>query len=308
MNHSTDSHPDQRAGITVGTVTYLAWGLLTVYWKQLTGFDAFELIGWRVSLGAITMAIGLTITRRWGNLRPLRTDRALVRNTAAAALLLTVNWTSYVWAVVHGHVLETALGYFIAPIGTVLVGVLVLREPLVAAQRVALALAVAAVLVLSLSYGEVPVIALLLAVSWVVYGYLKKKVPLGPVESMAAESFVLAVPAVAAVALFAPAADSIPNTADSTHLVLVMLAGVVTVAPLLGFAFAAHRVPLTVLGPLQYLVPTVNFLIGWLAYDEPLPGWRLLGFGLVWLGLLVLTLDAARRTRNGPPRGAGRSR
>ena len=201
MNHSTDSHPDQRAGITVGTVTYLVWGLLTVYWKQLTGFDAFELIGWRVSLGAITMAIGLTITRRWGNLRPLRTDRALVRNTAAAALLLTVNWTSYVWAVVHGHVLETALGYFIAPIGTVLVGVLVLREPLVAAQRVALALAVAAVLVLSLSYGEVPVIALLLAVSWVVYGYLKKKVPLGPVESMAAESFVLAVPAVAAVAL-----------------------------------------------------------------------------------------------------------
>lgn len=304
MNH----HPEHRAGVVVGTVTYFMWGLLTIYWKQLTGFGAFELIGWRVSLGAVTMAIGLTVTRRWGNLAPLRRDRPMLRSTAAAALLLTVNWTAYVWAVVHGRVLETALGYFIAPIGTVLVGVLVLREPLRTAQRVALGLAVASVLVLSLSYGEVPVIALLLAVSWVTYGYLKKKVVLGPVESMAAESFVLAVPALATVALFAPADDSIPNTADATHLVLVLLAGVVTVAPLLGFAYASHRVPLTVLGPLQYLVPTVNFLIGWLLYDEPLPGWRLLGFGLVWIGLVVLTVDAARRTRNGPPRRAGRSR
>ena len=300
-------HPEQRAGVAVGAVTYLAWGLLTLYWKQLTGLDAFELMGWRVALGALTMAIGLTITRRWRNLAPLRGDRALLRSIAGAALLLTVNWTTYLWAVVHGHVLETALGYFIAPIGTVLVGVMVLREPLHAAQRVSLALAVAAVLVLSFSYGEVPVIAVLIAVSWVVYGYMKRQVPLGPIESMAAESFVLTAPALAIVVLFAPKADSIPHVATTGQLVLMAFAGVVTVAPLLGFAYAAHRVPFTVLGPLQYLVPTVAFLIGWLVYDEPLPGWRLLGFALVWIGLVVLTVDAARRTRNGPPREAGRS-
>lgn len=301
-------HPEQRAGVVVGTVTYLAWGLLTLYWKQLTGIDAFELMGWRVALGALTMVAGLTLTRRWRNLAPIRGDRHLLRSIAGAALLLTVNWTTYLWAVVHDHVLETALGYFIAPIGTVLVGVLVLREPLHAAQRVSLALAVAAVLVLSISYGEVPVIALLIAVSWVVYGYMKRRVPLGPIESMAAESFVLALPALALVAFFAPKSDSIPHAASTTQLVFVAFAGVVTVAPLLGFAYAAHRVPFTVLGPLQYLVPTVAFFIGWLGYGEPLPGWRLVGFGLVWLGLVVLTIDAARRTRNGPPRRAGRSR
>ena len=122
-------HPQQRAGIIAGLTAYVVWGLLTIYWKQLRAFDAFELIGWRIVASAAVMAVVLTVTRRWGRLRVLRGNRALIARVAAASILLTANWTAYVYAVVHGQVLETALGYLIAPIGTVTVGVLVLHEP-----------------------------------------------------------------------------------------------------------------------------------------------------------------------------------
>ena len=190
-------HPEQRPGIIAGATAYLVWGLLTIYWKQLHHFNAFELIGWRISASAVLMTIALTATRRWGHLAVLRRDRRLLVRVVAAAVFLSINWTTYVWAVVNGHVLETALGYFIAPLGTVAVGVLVLHEPLRIAQRVALALAAIAVVVLTISNGSVPWIALAMATTWTFYGYLKKQIPLSPLESMAAESFVLVVPAVA---------------------------------------------------------------------------------------------------------------
>lgn len=290
-------HPEQRAGIIAGAAAYTVWGLLTIYWKQLHGFNAFELIGWRITASAVLMVVALTITGRWRHLSVVRTDRRLFVRVVAAALLLTINWTSYVWAVVNGDVLETALGYFIAPIGTVAVGVLVLHEPLRLAQRVALTLAAAAVVVLTVSYGRVPWIALALAVSWTLYGFLKKQVPLSPLESMAAESFVLVLPAAALALALASRADSIPNGASSLELAYAALTGAITVAPLMVFAYAAQRVPLTIIGPMQYVVPSMNFVIGWLMYDESLPPMRMIGFALVWIGLLIMTIDSARRAR-----------
>jgi len=212
-------------------------------------------------------------------------------------VLLTVNWTSYVWAVVHNHVLETALGYFIAPLGTVMVGVIVLHEPLRTAQKVSLTLAAAAVVVLTISYGRVPYLALAIAVSWTIYGYLKKHVPLTPVESMAAESFILVIPALVLAIALAGRAGSLPNSASGAQLAFAALTGFATVGPLIMFAFAAKRVPLTIIGPMQYIVPSMNFLIGWLMYDEPLSATKLFGFSLVWLGLVVLTVDSVRRAR-----------
>jgi chloramphenicol-sensitive protein RarD len=292
MDHEQER---ERAGIVAGLIAYVVWGLLTIYWKQLHHFNAFELIGWRITASAIIMAIGLTATRRWVHLRVLRRNRALLLRVVAAALLLTVNWTAYVWAVVHDHVLETALGYFIAPIGTVLVGVFVLHETLRPALRVALVLATGAVIVLTISYGRVPWLALAIAVSWTTYGYLKKQVPLSPAESMAAESFVLVIPAVVVAIAMASRANSIPNTASTHELVFASLTGLATVGPLMLFAFAALRVPLSIIGPMQYIVPSMNFLIGWLLYDESLPASSLAGFSLVWIGLAVLTVDSARR-------------
>jgi chloramphenicol-sensitive protein RarD len=287
----------ERSGIIAGLVAYVVWGLLTIYWKQLHHFNAFELIGWRITASAIIMAVGLTATRRWGGLRVLRRNGALLRRVVAAALLLTVNWTAYVWAVVHNHVLETALGYFIAPIGTVLVGVFVLHETLRPALRVALVLATCAVVVLTISYGQVPWLALAIAASWTTYGYMKKQVPLSPTDSMAAESFVLVVPALVVAIALASRADSIPKTASTHELVFASLTGLATVCPLMLFAFAALRVPLSIIGPMQYLVPSMNFMIGWLVYDESLPASSLAGFSLVWIGLAVLTVDSVRRAR-----------
>lgn len=290
-------HPEQRAGIIAGAAAYFVWGLLTIYWKQLHGFNAFELIGWRITASAVLMVVALTVTGRWRHLSVVSSDRRLLLRVVAAALLLTVNWTSYVWAVVNGDVLETALGYFIAPILTVALGVLVLHEPLRLAQRVALALAGGAVVVLTVSYGRVPWIALALAVSWTLYGFLKKQVPLSPLESMAAESFVLVVPAAALALVLAGRSDSLPNSASALELTYAILTGAITVAPLMVFAYAAQRVPLTIIGPMQYSVPSMNFVIGWLMYDESLPPLRMVGFALVWMGLLLMTIDSARRAR-----------
>lgn len=290
-------HPEQRRGIVAGLAAYFLWGLLTIYWKQLSRFNAFELIGWRITASAIVMAVVLTATRRWGHLAVIRRNRPLQLRVLAAAVLLTVNWTAYVWAVVHDHVLETALGYFIAPIGTVMVGVIVLGEHLRGAQRLALAFAVASVIVLTVSYGAVPWLALMIAVSWTAYGYLKKHVPLAPTESMAAESFVLFVPAVVVAIAMSGRAESIPSSADTREVLYAALTGFATVAPLMLFAYAAQRMPLSIIGPMQYIVPTMNFLIGWLIYDEALPPSRVIGFALVWIGLAILTVDSARRIR-----------
>jgi chloramphenicol-sensitive protein RarD len=290
-----DHHP--RAGVVAGLVAYVVWGLLTIYWKQLDHFNAFELVGWRITASAVVMAAVLTLARRWPHLDIVRRDRALLGWATASALLLTVNWTSYVWAVVHGHVLETALGYFIAPLGTVTAGVLLLHEPLRAAQKVALALGAAAVVVLTTSYGQVPWLALLIAVSWTAYGYLKKRVPLTPVESMAAESFILLLPAVVLAVALSGGSHSIARSASHLELAYALLTGFATVGPLMLFAFAAQRVPLSILGPMQYIVPTMNFLIGWLHYHESLTPARVAGFALVWVGLAVLSVDGARRAR-----------
>ena len=193
--------------------------------------------------------------------------------------------------------METALGYFMAPLGTMLIGVVVLKETLRPRQMVAIGLAVAAVVVLTIGYGRVPWIALVLAGTWSVYGLLKKQVPLQPYESLAAETLVLAVPALGLVAWGAMQTDGVPGTADAWHWVLIALSGVVTTVPLVLFAHAAQRVPLTMLGPMQYVVPTINFLLGWLVYDEELDTARVVGFALVWLALVIVTIDTVHHTR-----------
>ena len=295
---STEQPDDQlRGGLVAGLGAYLVWGALTVYWKQLTDFAAFELVAWRVMSASLIMATVLTATRRWPHLRPVLSDRRLLARVVLAAGLLTCNWCAYVYAVVHGHVIETALGYFMAPLGTIAVGVVVFRETLRNVQKYAVGFAVAAVVVLTFSYGSVPWVALILALSWSLYGWLKKQVPLTPLESMAAESFIVVLPAIVVATALAGSADSIPSTASGGQFVLIALTGVATVVPLMLFAWAAQRVPLTVLGPLQYLIPTINFLLGWLAYDEALPVSRVIGFAFVWTGLALVTVDTVRRAK-----------
>ena len=288
----------QQRGIVAGVAAYLVWGALTLYWRHLEAFDAVELIGWRVICSAAIMAIVLSVSHRWQHLRPLLTDRGLLRTVVLSAVILAVNWTTYVWAVVHDHVIETALGYFLAPLGTMAIGVVVLHEKVSRAQEFVFVLALIAVGILTFSYGRVPWLALIIATSWVLYGYLKKHVPLTPVESMAAESFIVLVPAIAAVTILAGGTTSIPHSATTAQFALVLCSGLATIVPLTLFAYAAQRMPLTVIGPLNYIVPTINFCLGWLVFHEALPASRVVGFALVWLGLVIATADAARRSRS----------
>jgi chloramphenicol-sensitive protein RarD len=299
---------DQRRGIRAAIAAYVLWGSLTIYWKQLDGFDPVELIGWRIALAAIVMAVVVSVGHRWDAIfATARTPRLLGR-VAVASVLLTVNWTTYVWAVVNEEIIQTALGYFLAPLGTTTIGVLVLGERLDRAKKVAIVFAVAAVAVLTISAGRVPVAALVIAATWSLYGLAKRQVPLGPVESLASETFVLIPVAVAVVAWGATRSDGVVAVATGLDWVFLAGTGIITAVPLLLFAVAARSVPFTLLGPLNYLVPIVNFLIGWLLYDEPLPLGRAIGFFLVWCALVIVTIGTVRSARRSPaavPAGVG---
>ncbi len=289
-----DSTQRARAGVASGLSAYLLWGFITIYWKLLDDFNAFELIGWRI-VTAVILLIALVVAQRSVSpvLAALTKPRMLVR-VSVAAVMLVANWTLYVWAVVNEHIMETALGYFIAPLFTSILGVVVLGERLRTLQKTALAFAVAAVVVLTFSYGRPPFIALAIAASWAVYGLLKKQVPLRPVESLTAETIVLMPLAVVLMVWSFSRELGIPNTASTMEFVLVLFTGLITAVPLLLFAHSALRLPLTIIGPLQYLVPVINFLLGWLMYDEPLDSARFVGFVLVWLGLACSLADTMR--------------
>lgn len=292
MNH--DLRHDERGGIASGLSAYLLWGILTIYWKLLDDFDAFDLIGWRIVTAVALLMLLVAVQRRLGSVTVALRDRALLARIAAAAVLLVVNWTLYVWAVVNEHVMETALGYFIAPLFTAVIGVVVLGEPLRRLQKVALGFAVASVAVLTIAYGRPPVIALAIASSWAAYGLLKKQVPLRPLESLTAETVVLTLPATALVIWSLTRSDAMFDSATPVEVGLVVMTGLITAVPLLLFAHAAQRLPLTIIGPMQYLVPVINFLLGWLAYGEPLEPSRFVGFMLVWFGLVCTFTDTMR--------------
>ena len=286
--------PLDRRGVAAGLTAYVVWGLLTVYWHELHALLPIALIGHRIVWASLLLSIIVTRTRRWSAIRKVATDRALLRRVALASLLLSANWCSYVWAVTHDNVVETALGYFMAPLVTVAIGVLMFHEIVRPLQRVALAAAAIAVVVLTFEAGRVPMFALVLAITWGFYGLIKRTVPLHPVESLAAETFILLPLAVIAVAIIESGSHAIHTTATPLQIVMVFGTGAITVGPLLLFAFAAPRVPFTVLGPLQYAVPTINFVLGVFVYHERMTTARILGFGFVWIALACFTLDSLR--------------
>jgi chloramphenicol-sensitive protein RarD len=277
--------------VQLGVAAYLLWGFLTIYWKQLRRFDAFELIAWRMSCAGVVMAVIVTIRRTWPTVLAALRHGPTARRLVMASLLLTVNWGSYVWAVTNDRVIETALGYFIAPLATMAIGVFVLGEDPSTAQRAAFGLASVAVVILTVSYGRPPWIALLIACTWSLYGLAKRRVPLGAVDSLAGETFVLFVPAVIAVVAFSTRSTSVAQSATPADWVLIAGTGVVTAVPLMLFAAAAQSIPFTLLGPLNLLVPIINFGLGWLLYDEPVPVDRLVGFAIVWIALIVVMWD-----------------
>lgn len=286
-----------RRGTLYGAGAYLLWGLFPLYWPLLKPAGAVEVLAHRIVWSLAVVVVLLAVLRRTASLRAVVRDRSRMWRLTLAAVVIAVNWGTYIWGVTNGHVLDTSLGYFVNPIVTVLLGVLVLGEQLRRLQWVALALAALAVVVLTVEAGAPPWIALVLAFSFGTYGLLKKTAGVGAVEGLGVETLVLLVPAGAYLALLTSAGGNTFGGLGAGHAVLLALSGLVTAVPLLLFGAAATRVPLTTLGLLQYLAPTIQFLLGTLLFGEPLSTGRLAGFALVWAALVLFTSETVRSRR-----------
>lgn len=286
-----------RRGTAYGAAAYLLWGLFPLYWPLLRPSTALEVLAHRVLWSLAVVVVLLAVLRRLPAVVTVLRDRGRAWRLSLAAVVIAVNWTTYIYGVSSGQVVETSLGYFVNPIVTVLLGVLVLGERLRTGQWVAMGLAGAAVVLLTVENGRPPWLALVLAFSFGAYGLLKKTARVGAVEGLGVETLVLLVPAGAFVAWLAASGNGTFGSEGPAHAGLLALSGVVTAVPLLLFGAAASRVPLTTLGILQYLAPTLQFLIGVLLYDEPMPAVKLLGFGLVWVALVLFTSESLRQRR-----------
>ena len=295
-----------RSGVLFGVGAYGLWGMFPLYFPLLEPAGPFEILAHRIGWSLVVVAIVLGLRRRIGELRVLARSPRILGLLAAAAGFIAINWTLYIYAVTTERIIESALGYFINPLVSVAFGMLVFKERLRRMQTVALALGTAAVVVLTAYYGGFPWIALVLAVSFGTYGLLKKLADVGAAEGLAMETLLLLVPALAYLFVLGAAGDDTFRAQGTGHALLLVLSGPVTAIPLMLFGAAVTRIPLTMLGLLQYLAPVLQFVIGWLIMDEAMPLPRWVGFALVWSALVVLTWDALRAagaTRRAAARG-----
>ena len=293
-----DPTRDHRIGVIAGVAAYGLWGFFPIYFHLLAPTSPVEILCHRILWSLAVMAVVLAWRRDGAWIRPLLRRPRQLAELALAALLIAVNWLLYVWAVEQDRMVDAALGYFINPLVTVTLAVVVLGERLRRLQWIAVGLGAVAVAVITVGYGEVPYVALALAVSFAGYGFLKKRVTLAPSQSLAAETAILAPVAAIAMAVMARG-NGLEFGSDPAMSALLATSGVVTAVPLVLFAASARRIPLTMLGLLQYLTPTLQFLCGVLIFDEPMSATRWVGFGLVWAALTCMSVDAVGRLRAG---------
>jgi chloramphenicol-sensitive protein RarD len=288
---------ETRRGLLLGFAAYGLWGLFPLYWPLLEPAGAVEILAHRIVWSLVVMAVLVVAVRRTGHLRTLLATPRTRAILTGAAVLIAVNWGTYIWGVNNEHVVETSLGYFINPLVTVLMGVVLLGERLRRLQWLALGIAAVAVVGLTVEYGRPPWVAIVLALSFGSYGLAKKKANSGAVESLTVETMVLAPIALGYLVWLSASGGSHFTSAGSGHAVLLATTGLVTAVPLICFGGAATRVSLTAIGLMQYVTPSIQFAIGVFWYGEPMPPMRWVGFGLVWVALAVFTVETLHHRR-----------
>ena len=284
-----------RKGFLMGVAAYGMWGIFPLYWPLLEPAGAVELLAHRVVWSAVVMVLLIVVLRRTQALRALLGSPRSRLLLLLAAVVISVNWGVFIWGVNNNHVVETSLGYFINPLVTVLAGVVILGERLRRTQWAALTLAAAAVLGLAIESGRPPWVALTLAFSFATYGLLKKKINAGAIEGLTVETLVIAPVALGYLFWLGSTGGSQALEDAPWHLVLLATSGAVTALPLICFGGAATRVPLTTLGLLQYLAPTLQFLLGVTLLGEPMSTGRWAGFAVIWVALAMFTVDSLRQ-------------
>jgi chloramphenicol-sensitive protein RarD len=293
---------ERRLGVLSGLSAYALWGLFPLYFPLLEPAGGLEIVAHRVLWSVVFVGLLLTVRRNWSQVRALTSDPRRLLVLAGAAVLIAVNWLVFVYGVNSGQVVETSLGYFINPLVSVLLGVLVFSERLRPLQWAAVGIAAVAVAVLTIDYGRPPWIALALAASFGLYGVMKKVVRVEAAPGLFVETLLVAVPAAIVLAVLHSSGQGTFANAGTAHALLLASAGIATAIPLLLFAAAARRIPLSTVGLLQYLTPLMQLAVGVFVYDEPMPPARLAGFVIVWIALAVFTADSLRHARTGSRR------
>jgi chloramphenicol-sensitive protein RarD len=284
-------------GLMYGVLAYVSWGLLPLYWPLLEPAGPLEILACRIVFSLVAVTAVMAVRHELSLVR--RLDRTTRLRLGVAGLVIAVNWGAYIWGVNNGHVLDSSLGYFICPLLVTALGVLFLHERLRPVQWIAVGLGVVAVAILTVDYARPPWLALFLAVSFAGYALIKKSIRSGAPEGVVVETAATVVPALAFLAVLAAAGGAtwIGHGATPGHLLLLAGSGPLTAIPLLLFAGAAKRLPLSSVGLLQYIAPALQFVIGGAIRGEPLPPARLGGFAVVWIALIILTADAVRQRR-----------
>jgi len=285
------AHPAAPQGALAATGSFLIWGLVPVYWKQMQSIAAFELIMHRVVWSLLFLLGVLVWQKKLGELQAAFGQARLIGLNLLSSVLLAANWTVYVWAVNHGHVIESSLGYFLVPLVNVALGSLLLHERLRPLQWTAIALAAVGVGTLLVRLGHVPWIAFTIAGTWSGYGLLKKKSALGAMVGLTAETLILFPLAAVLLLWWRHTGEGALGRVDAWQHVLVLSVGVVTAIPLLLFAYGAQRIRLTTLGLLQYLAPSVQFLLGYFFYREAFAATHLQAYAFIWCGLILYSAD-----------------
>lgn len=288
---------EARRGLIFGASAYLLWGLFPLYWPLLEPAGTIEILAQRIVWSLVVVLVILRVTGGFAGVRAILANPRQRTLLLLAAVVITVNWGVYIWGVNSHHVIETSLGYFINPLFTIMLGVLVLGERLRRMQWVAVGIATIAIIVITVDYGRPPIIALTLATSFGLYGFFKKRAAVGAVDSLAIETGALFGPALIALIVVGVQGDLVFGSHGLGTTLLLAGSGVVTAVPLLLFAASTRRLPLSVIGLLQYLAPVLQLAVGVGIRHEPLPPAELAGFVLVWIALLVLTLDGWRAQR-----------
>jgi chloramphenicol-sensitive protein RarD len=284
-------------GLLAAVVAFIIWGAFPVYLKPLHDVPPLQIIAHRIAWACVLVLAWLFARGELGDLRKPLTNPAILGRLTVSAFLITVNWLAYVWGVVHGHVVETSLGYFINPLCNVLLGVIVLRERLNFAQWSAVGIATAAVLYLAVATGSTPWIALTVAVSFSIYGLIRKIVPVEALQGLAVETLVLMPVALGYLVWCEATGTGALGHSSSFVNTLLVGCGAITAVPLFLFAFAARLIPYSTVGLLLYIAPSLQLLCGIFLYHEPFAGARAQGFALIWLALLIYAGDGMWRAR-----------
>ena len=283
-------------GIWYGIAAYGIWGILPIYWKALHAVPALEIVTHRLAWSLVFIAVLVSVRHEWGGLKKVLNRRTLLIYTAAACLL-SINWLCYIWGVNHGLIVETSLGYFINPLVNVLLAVVFLGEKLPVSKWLPIGLASVGVIYLTFSYGSVPWLAFALAVSFGLYGLIKKLAPLGSLYGLTLETAILLLPSLGyLVWIESQGQAAFGHSALQVNLMLP-LAGVITAIPLLLFSSAARSIPLSTMGLLQYLSPTLQFLLGVFLFGEPFSQHQLIGFSIIWLALIIFSAGSLYEQR-----------